>query len=501
MKQWRRDDGVGLVLVIGISVLVFGLVFTAVAMAVTALGQSRIRSNFELSLATAEDGIDVTLARLQRAYDDRNEDYPVPGTQDGSSCLATPVQLPTPQEDPFATAEAESAWAKAQLESIATNPDCVEDTESGEYVVLKPETPLDDSGRYGGFGRVYAMGWSPSRNAAGASERLIKVEYIFLPYAPAHAILASGNLDLDSSTLVTTAAGFDATLAQVHTNGTLSTDGNPTVYGLVSSTEASSASSNRFYANTETSGTVAQRPTVTIPRVSAESFYFHAPNNDAAAVTRSGWWRDLCPDGSIRPYSEDGPCTAPETSNYEGVTGVSYNASAHLWTFNRNASSGVYYVHQANVDVGTGNATFPNMTIVAAAENPDECAEKRYGSIRWDHYELEAPAFNNLFLYADGDLVTHSNFTAGNNGQDGSAVQSGMFVAGDQVSMQTSSQGAVGSVLAAERCNPATLNPPDQFPEPVTFNEVKNPEVFFDPDANAPFTSIINQTLWLEYNG
>lgn len=489
---YRRDDGVGLILVIGIAAMVFGLTFTAVAMASSALTQSRVRNNFELSLTAAEDGIDVALARLQRAYDERNDDFPIPGPQTDSQCIADVI----PQEATFVSADAERDWAKRELTALAAaHPECIEQTASGEYLVIKPATPPDASGEYQGFGRVYSMGWSPSRTANERSQRLIKVEYLFLPYAPSHAILTSGSLDLSASTLVTTAAGFTPSLAQVHANGVVTTSGNPAVYGLVSSTGESTASSNRFYANDGTS--VVQRPTVNIPRVSATSFYFHARNNDAAAVTRSGWWRDLCPDGVVRPYSVDGPCTS--TTAYSGLTGVTYDAAAHEWIINRNASSGVYFAHEANVDVGTGNATFPNMTVIASSKDPGDCEAKRYGSINWDHYELQAPAFNNLFLYADADLVTHSNFTAGNDGTDGSAVQSGMFVAGDQIQMETSSQGAVGSVLAADLCNPSPAV--DDFSDPITSNQVKNPSVYFDPDANAPFTSVINQTLWLEYTG
>ena len=65
-----------------------------------------------------------------------------------------------------------------------------------------------------------------------------------------------------------------------------------------------------------------------------------------------------------------------------------------------------------------------------------------------------------------------------------------MFIAGDQISLQTSSSGAVGSVLAGNTCSTSPL---------VTTNEVKNPAIYYDPNSTAPFTSIITTTLWLEY--
>jgi hypothetical protein len=104
---------------------------------------------------------------------------------------------------------------------------------------------------------------------------------------------------------------------------------------------------------------------------------------------------------------------------------------------------------------------------------------------------MRAPAFRNLFLLADADIETFSNFTAGNQGGGGSAVTSGMFIAGDQISLQTSSQGAVGSVIAGDRCTNSPM---------VTTNVVKNPAVYFDPDGDSPFSDIITTTLWLEYD-
>jgi hypothetical protein len=69
-----------------------------------------------------------------------------------------------------------------------------------------------------------------------------------------------------------------------------------------------------------------------------------------------------------------------------------------------------------------------------------------------------------------------------------------MFVAGDQMNMETSSAGAVGSVVVGDQCTTGD-------PDPVTSNQIKNPEIYYDPNSDAPFTSIISTTLWLEYVG
>jgi hypothetical protein len=96
-------------------------------------------------------------------------------------------------------------------------------------------------------------------------------------------------------------------------------------------------------------------------------------------------------------------------------------------------------------------------------------------------------------MLADQDLMTTSNFAAGS--MNGTTVVSGFFIAGDQVNLQTSSNGAYGAVVAADQCDP-----PDGQ-SPVDYDEVKNPALYYDPNAQAPFVDVINTTLWLEMVG
>lgn len=485
LRRLRDDDGVGIIVVLGISTFIMILIVTAAAMARNALVMSSGRSNYENALASAEAGVDTALGMLQTAYDEYSADYPIPALASAHfqapTCSGSPLTAP----EEFATPDAERDWASTAITTlVASNPSCLITTESGQYAVIKPSTPLV-SGRYPGFGRVYAMGWAPFKGAKSESSRMVKAEYVFLPYSPQAAILTSGNLEIESSTLVSTATGYDPSLAGVHSNGVITTQGNPTVWGKVTSTGDSTSSSNRFYSNP--GGTVASAPTASIPRVNVRSFYFSAPNSDAVAMGR---WFDLCPDGTVHAWSEGGPCTGALNSSQAGV-GWNYTSSGRFWEASRNSVSGVFYIHEGNVRVGTGNASIPNITVIASSANASDCALKQYGNIEWDHYNLLAPAFRNLFLMADADIATGSNFTAGNRGTSGTAVTSGMYIAGDQISMQTSSEGAVGSIIAADRC---TTSPN------VTTNVVKNPAVYFDPDGDSPFSDIITVTLWLEYD-
>jgi hypothetical protein len=46
-------------------------------------------------------------------------------------------------------------------------------------------------------------------------------------------------------------------------------------------------------------------------------------------------------------------------------------------------------------------------------------------------------------------------------------------------------------VIAADECPPVGTEK----------NEIKNPSIYYDPNGEAPFTDVINTTLWLEYTG
>lgn len=491
------DDGVGLILVIGVSVLVFTLAATATALAVNGISQSRQRTGFETALALSETGVDRVLSEVQGAYTASNSDYPVPGPSPW--CTGTSVAFPSTGEGAggiFSTENLERTWARAKLEAQVATATCVQTVDGGQYTVLKPAALKDAAGNdIVRSGRVYALSAIPSFGAPAARTRLIKSEYIFMPYRPTHAILAAGPLTISSSTTVRAAYGVDPAKASVHSNATISGVGNPTVTGLVSSTGSSTFSSNNFAANS--GGGVTQRAAEAIPPVSARSFYLAAGTKVPAAIAD---WYDLCPDGSVLRYAgAAGPCAAPSTSIgtatlSQQVKGWKFDSTNMTWIATSNAHDGTYYAYRANIDVGSGNGTFPRMTVVAEAKNDTAtCASKQYGNITWNHFTLSTPAYINLWMLADADIVTRSNFSAGSFGPP---VVSGMFIAGDQIQMETSSQGAVGSIVAANQC-----------PTPIggggliTASEVKNPSVYFDPNSDAPFSSVITTSLWLDYSG
>lgn len=490
MTRWiaraqRGDEGIGLILVMGLITVISALVLLAVTLGLNALAGSARHVDYDQALGAAENGIDFGLARLQTAYTQYGADYPIPSppstVETTPACNAASVSTGVSS---FTSDTQERDWAKSTLLSLAaSHPECIQNGTVGQYLVIKPTDKQT----------VYSIGWVPSYAAwqsgqEGSIERLLKAEYIFAPYRPTNAVLTGASLELDSSTTVTTASA-DPTMATVHSNGTITTQGNPTVTGLVSSGSASSAGSNNFTANP--GGTVQTTGLVSIPTLSARQVYMQ----NVAKYTTTQWF-DLCPDGTVRAGSTSGPCTSSTiwTTLASGGTfrGWTYTSSGGVvtWTATRNALDGVYFVHYGNVDVANANATFNNMTIIAEAQNAGNCATQTMGNINWNLYTINAPVINNLFMFADGDITTGANFTAGSGGPP---VVSGMFIAGDQISMQTSSAGAYGAVIAGDTCNIAG--------SPVSTNVVKNPSIWYDPNGYAPFTSIISTTLWLEYVG
>ena len=176
--------------------------------------------------------------------------------------------------------------------------------------------------------------------------------------------------------------------------------------------------------------------------------------------------------------------------------GWSYKASTHTWTASKDTTPGTYFVHMANVANGNGNGSIQNISVIASATSSD-CSTKQYGNIVWDHYDTPAPAFKNLFFLADGDLSATSNFYSGQSSSGN--VVSGMYIAGEEIQIWTSSSGLVGAVLAANQC-PLNGSGADDS-GPVSSNEVQGQIVKFDPNGDSPFSSLISTTLWLEYVG
>ena len=77
-RALRDDSGFGLILVIGTMGVISVMIATTSIIAVSSLRAAQSRVANEQALGAAENGIDFALARLQKAFDDYNADYPIP---------------------------------------------------------------------------------------------------------------------------------------------------------------------------------------------------------------------------------------------------------------------------------------------------------------------------------------------------------------------------------------------------------------------------------------
>jgi hypothetical protein len=507
-RRARGEEGVGLILVIGVSVFVFLIAAAAIGLAINGLTQSRSRTAFEKSLATAEAGIDQTLGKLQTSFAVLGADYPVPATTTALDGAATPpckgleINFPVAPTDGaggvFSSESAEKSWAKQQLLSIAKTypPQCIHQGDGAQYVVLKPPALKLPDGVTENlkYGRVYALSATPSF-ANPQRYRLVKDEYVFMPYRPSFAILTGGDLRIASSLTVTTTPNADASLAAVHSNGSITGNGAGAITVTGPVTSSSTASGQLGVVGTST-------PLQAVATVSARALYTQAAEINPGVTAHNSWF-DLCPDGSVRDYSSAGPCTSPTILTPSATTSNKYNGwywdlSHHQWHATKDLQSGVYYAEAADVTVDGGSikmAANPlKLTVIAAAANPLTCASKTYGNIYWNGYDIAEPAFNGQWFVADTDLAIDSNFQAGSAGPP---PVSGMFVAGDQVNLQTSSNVEVGGVIAASQCG---WDVPSGIVSTL-YSEAKNLVIKFDPDTPSAFTSVITTSLWLDYNG
>jgi Tfp pilus assembly protein PilV len=475
------DGGFSMILVMGFMLVVGILVVGALGVATNSLQSSRQHVTFEQALSAGESGIDQGLARLQQAYTTYVADYPIPDkvttTDPTPLCTDDPANWTAPSGG-FASEAAERSWARTKLTALAAaHPECIRKAVSGQYIVLKPSNRQT----------VYAMGWAPSY-ANPLKTRLVKAEYIFAPWRPAVAVLTGGNLAIDSSTTIN---NVDSSLTEggVHSNGSIAVQGNPTVYGEVSSSGTSTTGSNKFYSNP--GGTVINEPPMRLPTISGKFVYLTAMQSGTYTDTD---WYDLCPNGTVMKPSLAGPCanTAGDAVEANLASGGTYRgwsfatvSGVPTWTATKDIiGNAVYYVSGGNVTTGNGNPSITSTTIIATAQDNTVCP-KVGGNINWDKINIAQPKIDGLFMLAEADLATGPNFSAG------STSATGQFVAGDQVNMQTSSNGAYGSVVATDQC-PASSG---------EVNEIKNPAITFAPNVDSPFSSIINTTLWLEYVG
>jgi hypothetical protein len=109
--------------------------------------------------------------------------------------------------------------------------------------------------------------------------------------------------------------------------------------------------------------------------------------------------------------------------------------------------------------------------------DPDRC-DRLGGDIFWKQATL-TQSMPGLVLMASNDLNSSALQDSGN----------GLFAAGGRIDLQTSSSTIKGSIVATNSCLAAGSN------------VIQGIKLLFDDASEAPITSVIRTTQWLEYVG
>lgn len=455
LDRMRQDEGIGMLLVIATMMILSILIVVAVTIVTNSLQSSTAHNRFEAAAGVAESGIDATLAQLQK-----NTSY--------SICGCT-----TPS---FASTTAERTWAANQITTLAqSQPSMIQTTAQGQYLAIRPSNRQT----------VYSMGWVPSY-ANPKKTRLFKAEYIFGPYKPGEAILTQGDLNFSGSVLVKN--DDTQSTAGVHSNGNVTSNNSSLeVTGALTSSGNYSVGGNA----TVGAGSGGQQPLEDVPVISPRYIFDTYSSTYGGPIVNgqgyTGSWYDLCPDGYV--YARDTgttPCSGTQLSSL-GVTfrGWNFHAATSTdpvtWSMDESSSpyDGVYYVYRGNAVINgkTHNGDPPwNATVMAESTQSSPCA-KTDGDVSWKLTDIQN-VIPGVVIEADRNFYDSANNDAGD----------GLFGAGNQVYMQTSSATLTGYVIAGDQC-----------PNPSNPSNVQGVTLIFDLTAESPVQDVIRTTLWLEY--
>ena len=171
------------------------------------------------------------------------------------------------------------------------------------------------------------MGWAPDR-ATARSSRLVKIEYVFMPYKPQHALLTGKKLTLKASVDVGEASGQHPELASSTRTAICSwSPDSLVVTGEVSAT-GPSRHEQRIRPGPEPGRRAPVPPDHGYSARQRPGVLYKAPTLDPLAMHS---WYDLCPNGDVRGHSTGGPCTSPTLlANADAELG---SASFRGWKF------------------------------------------------------------------------------------------------------------------------------------------------------------------------
>ncbi|MEW6581900.1 MAG: hypothetical protein AB1416_03985 [Actinomycetota bacterium] len=439
----RDQSGLGVVLVLGVGLLVIGMGLVANRMFDGAITSSSGHVRYEQALHLAENGIDQTLARVQK---DR-----------------TYANAPALPEGLYA-GSAERAWVETQ--AMAATP---QRAPQGEFVAIKPA----------GRNVVYGVGWIPDR-ANAKRTRIVKAEYLLSAFSPAHAVLVGGDLSITGNPTI------DGSGGNVHANGDLGNTaadldiaGSPAVSGDATTAGTLTVSGSPAIGGRSAGG----EPQIDIPFIDPLTEWMR----HAKSPVYSANWYDLCPDGTVRAPDGASPCAGTILASGLGAGHASFRGfhlSGDTWEMSGNDGGyhGVYYARDGNIRVTGSPATRANpwrATLIADGGG-DTCPSIGSG-------DVDVAGNPNMVAYVEGLLILAGR-DVDVSGNPNQASYLGLIAAHEQVDL-SGTPDIVGAVLAEDACDSS-----GQGGDRITGNA----HITYDGALEVPIGTVIRTSLWLE---
>lgn len=466
-----REDGMGLMMVIGIGALVMLMAIGAQILAGVSLTASHQHQQGQEAVDASEQGIDETLAKLKSDwfYD---TDTLVLDTLGSSAAAGGDIgALPST----VTTVAAEKAWLSDRAEWVRQHqPTLIKHSPEGDYLALRP----------GNRRTVYAFSWVPNATAPKKT-RMIKVEYLLAATNPKQAVLIDGRLVVSGNATVTGSGG------NVHANDIVNIGGSAVISGDLSSTGIIDTTGGGYTVGGQVKpNSNAVQVDELIPRTVWEQN--RGKVNTATGVYEPNpLWYDLCPGGVVRAApttaSATGPCTGPVTT----ATGWSFSGPASgpggTWSYNSSTGyPGTYYAYQSNIDItgSPGSSADPWIATLLAEAVPDATG-RLYGDISLTGHPSIVGSLTNIGIIAGRDLTMH-----GSPSPATTETLEGLIGAAEQIKVLGNTE-LFGVLMANDL--------PDTAGSPVTSTQIGGSmTITFDGNLEVLVGQRIRTALWAE---
>jgi hypothetical protein len=434
MCRERFDDEQGIALIsVMLAVLILsGLVTVWVARSVNETTISRHSRDRETAIHAAEAATDKQLAEITACPPPLPPPY-FPGCDDVDPTTDEDYEYLTLDETgarvqyDAAAVASERDWALSLLSRMDGDTtsglapaDGWVQTDNGEAFAVRPYDP----GSGYPLNLIFGVGAVPSFGHPDARVRVIKLQIDRDFYSPRYAVLTDGDLTFGGNARIVSpdcipaAPVRDDCQADVHANEDFQNPGGASsVQGRITVADGTCPPVNSTFGCQGSGDGVTEQK---VPEVRARSFYGRELQNlnpDQGGQPMD--WFDLCPDGTVRPVSADGPCTSttviwPDPATPEGST-TSFRGWKHRVTgggvqwSSTAVGAGVFYVYHADASINGTSGDVPRAVSVFVEQNPAD--KSRTGSLSISGNPDMEGAFPDVLVVTDADLDLNGNAT------------------------------------------------------------------------------------------